>query len=427
MAVHLPRLRLLVFYVAVTIAVLGAGMPSALARTWKSADGKYSIEAELVRQGEKTVTLKKTNGQVITVPLGVLSDADRAFLKEQNTPAGGDASAPEDEARKALETAGLKVRRSGLELPEEEKLEDGLKETFSLRTELNKAAQALANAEQQLALHRQRINQLTQLNVRLNAQLARINPNDISTNNKLVGALQANDGQIKLLEQAVKDLEEQERAARGAYNDAREKYVQRILDLRKLANSIKTQYAQLASNPEIRQAVADLNSATGKSHELAASRGFLADERRLKSLEDTVLSETIPLRRDGADSFWVSVVVNGEHTQEMIIDSGASLVVFPQKTAKACGIEVDSQGERIILVLADGSRIEATEITVPSLRVGKFTVENVRCAVLDADATEAEPLLGLSFLREFRFEIDTQRATLKMVKVDEDGGSRLRK
>ena len=71
-------------------------------------------------------------------------------------------------------------------------------------------------------------------------------------------------------------------------------------------------------------------------------------------------------------------------------------------------------------------RIRAHEVTVPSLRVGKFTVDNVRCAVLGPEATEAEPLLGLSFLKQFRFEIDTQKSTLTMVKVDEGGGSRAR-
>lgn len=399
------------------------------ARTWKSLDGKYTIDAELVQQNETNVRLKKADGRVVDVPIAKLSKEDQAFLKSQNKPADGGATPSGDDAqaRATLEEKGLKILSAELQLPDEQKLSAGLKESTRARVELNKATQILNIALQQVALNRQRITQLTQLNVQLNAQLTRVKPDDIATNNKIVGALQANNGNIRLLEQAAEKLTQQERAARSAYNDAREKYVQQILDLRKVANSIVSQYGQLAADPDMRQAVADLNAATGKSYELAASRSFQTAERRLKSLEDTVLSEVIPLRRDGGDSYWVSVVVGGKHTTEFVVDSGASMVMFPHETAKQCGIEPGSQDERITMVLADGSRIEATEVTVPSLRVGKFTVENVRCAVLDPDATEAEPLLGLSFLGEFRFELDTQKATLTMVKVDQGGGSRVRK
>ncbi len=410
-----------------TLAFLFAFATAAEARTWKSADGKYSIDAEVVRQNEKTVTLKKSNGQVITVPLAILSDADQAFLKslikpDNDVPAAGDEAA----ARETLEGVGLSVLSAGLQLSEEGELSDGLKEAARDRVELNKAAQLLATVHQQQQINRQRITQLTQLNVQLNARLTAINPNDIATNNKIVGALQSNEGQIQLLEQAAQKGVEQERAVRSAYNDAREKYVQQILNLRKKADAVTTQYAQLAANADVKQAVADLNAATGKSYEVAAGRSFLSAERRLKSLEDTVLSESIPLRRDRGDTFWVSVVVNGKHTKEMVLDSGASIVMFPSDLAKECGIEIGSQDRKIRLVLADGSQIDATEVTVPELRVGKFTVENVRCAVLGPEATEAEPLLGLSFLGEFRFELDTQKSTLTMVKVDEGGGSRTR-
>ena len=397
------------------------------ARVWKSADGNYSIDADLIRQSDTSVTLKKSNGQVITVPMAVLSEADREFLKSQAKPDSDVPAGDGDEAKETLESAGLSVTSASLEHPDEDAIADGLKDASRSRVELNKAAQVLGTIEQQIALGRQKITQLTQLNIRLNAQLATLKDNQISTHNKIVGALQANDGQMTLLEQGIKKLEDQERVARASYNDAREKYVQQILELRKKANGVVTQYAQLAANSEIRKAVADLNAATGKTYELKAGRSFDSAERRLKSLEDTVLSEVIPLRRDGGDSYWVSVVVNGDKTKEMIIDSGASIVMFPAAMAKDLGIEVGSQDPEIMLILADGSRITAREVTVPNLRVGKFTVDNVRCAVLGPEATEAEPLLGLSFLKQFRFEIDTQKSTLTMVKVDEGGGSRVRK
>ena len=226
----------------VWIAVILVCVSVCNARNWKSADGKYSIDAELIRQSETTVTLKKSNGQIITVPLGVLSETDRDFLKAQQP---DDAPAPagdEESARKTLESAGLSINSVSLEHPDENTLSDGLKDALRSKSELNKAAQILGTIEQQIALARQQITQLTQLNVQLNARLATINPNDISANNKIVGALQANEGQMQLLEQGIAKGEEQERLARAAYNEAREKYVQKILDLRESADGVVPTY-----------------------------------------------------------------------------------------------------------------------------------------------------------------------------------------
>jgi aspartyl protease family protein len=60
-------------------------------------------------------------------------------------------------------------------------------------------------------------------------------------------------------------------------------------------------------------------------------------------------------------------------------------------------------------------------MTLPSVRVGKFSLENVECAVLGPEATRAEALLGMSFLGAFQFEIDSAAKKLTMVKVQGEG------
>jgi len=62
--------------------------------------------------------------------------------------------------------------------------------------------------------------------------------------------------------------------------------------------------------------------------------------------------------------------------------------------------------------------VPATLIKLASVRVGKFTVEDVECCVLGREAPDAPPLLGMSFLGQFKFEVDAQQAELKLVKVD---------
>ena len=74
--------------------------------------------------------------------------------------------------------------------------------------------------------------------------------------------------------------------------------------------------------------------------------------------------------------------------------------------------------------LADGHLVDAKEVTADTIRLGKFTVENVRCAVLPEKLTDTEPMIGLSFLKNFVYKIDTAGSKLVMSKVEiaESGG-----
>ena len=80
--------------------------------------------------------------------------------------------------------------------------------------------------------------------------------------------------------------------------------------------------------------------------------------RRLKQLEDTVLSEAIDLRDDGGKTIRVSVVVNGKYQEEMVLDSGASLISLPSAIATKFGLKPREKDPRITLQLADGREIE---------------------------------------------------------------------
>jgi aspartyl protease family protein len=142
--------------------------------------------------------------------------------------------------------------------------------------------------------------------------------------------------------------------------------------------------------------------------------------KRLQSLEETVLSEEIPLRQVDGGSLIVSVVIDGKHTQDMVLDSGANLLTLPQQVADQCGITPGADDPRIVLSLADGSRITGHLVTIGSVRVGKFTAENVQCAVLGSEAVNAPSLLGMSFLEHFKFQVDAGKGTLKMVQIREE-------
>lgn len=68
--------------IAFFVALICAVASDALARTWTGRRGRLKVEAEYVETVGNLVRLRKTNGEVITVLLRLLSDADRQHIKE---------------------------------------------------------------------------------------------------------------------------------------------------------------------------------------------------------------------------------------------------------------------------------------------------------------------------------------------------------
>jgi aspartyl protease family protein len=86
--------------------------------------------------------------------------------------------------------------------------------------------------------------------------------------------------------------------------------------------------------------------------------------------------------------------------------------------AEQAGAEPDEDARPLTLVTADGRRIEAQQVIVPRMRIGKFEAENVKAALLDRSVQIGRPLLGMSFLERFRFEIDAAKQELRLLRVD---------
>ena len=403
------------------------GSPSLIAlsdqlRTWTSSDGNYVVRAELIDADDKEVRLRKPDGSVLTVPFSKLSAADRAFLAGRGAGKAppGTTSDSEKTARAALEKIGLRITSSGLIPADEAKFSKALRDVLDLQKGVKTAESALAQQEKQGADLKHQIDNLLALDVNLNAQLANIRPGDATANNKLVAAINANRSQAELLRSTLEQQDATIKTARGAANDAREAFIQAVLGLRTTADNLTQQYAQLQASEEAKQAVAEWNAASGKSFELTESRNFRQTLKRLVSLEGSVLSEEIPLERVGGGSLMLSVVINGKHTQEMVLDSGANLVTLPQEVADKCGIQITADDPRIEMHIADGSRIMGRLVNIPTIRVGQFTANNVQCAVLGPEATNAPCLLGMSFLENFKFQVDAAKGTLKMVQIRDE-------
>jgi hypothetical protein len=53
-------------------------------RTWRSADGKFTVEAKMLGSENGNVRLQRRDGKTITVPLTKLSGADVAYVREKD-------------------------------------------------------------------------------------------------------------------------------------------------------------------------------------------------------------------------------------------------------------------------------------------------------------------------------------------------------
>ena len=109
-------------------------------------------------------------------------------------------------------------------------------------------------------------------------------------------------------------MAEAEREARGKANQAREEYITYAVETRQLADKIEQQYKLLAGDKEVQEAIEELNKATGKTFALARIEGHARQPETLKKVEDTVLSDEIPLRSENG-TLMVHAVINGNKCQ----------------------------------------------------------------------------------------------------------------
>lgn len=324
------------------------------------------------------------------------------------------------EAKAALEAAGFKVSTTGVSLPAENAFAARMKEIAVVRKSYLAADKELAAAENEAEQLKQGVTQLKTQHVQLSAALA--TAQNVAENNRIVGVLNALSGQMDLAMQQQEKLADKVKAARGKSSEAREVYTGKLLELRSVADKVEQTWSKAAADPKLQAAMAKAGEVLKKPLELKPTTVYNAAERQLSQYEDKILSENIRLRDDN-DTLWASVVINGKHTKEMVVDSGANSVVLPYEMAREMGIEVQSTDQKIVVIIADGSRVPGTLKILPSVRVGKFVVEDVETVIMDKVAIKAVPLLGMSFLGKFKFEIDQAASILKMVKIDEEGSS----
>jgi len=333
--------------------------------------------------------------------------------------AAGYARADAERAEKYLEDQGLRRLSSHFALPEEAELTAMMRELSDKHREVLTTQREMAAWQNKVEAKKKLVLGYLQQRSRLRVQLA--NARTPAAHNRLVLMMNELADRIVFLQESEEEEKKLE-AARATANKAAEEYIEMVLAARRLHDRIEAKYAELGGVELVGKAVEHYSEQTGKTYELGPTATLASHDRRLAAMERNVLTDAIPLRKAGGDLWAVSVMFNGRHAQEMAIDTGASIVCLPWKMAQKVGLTPDEDSPTLKLSLADGSVVEGHRVTAESLRVGKFTAEDVECAVLPAEMPQAAPLLGLSFFKNFNFKIDSAEGKLIMSQVDLGGG-----
>ena len=118
----------------------------------------------------------------------------------------------------------------------------------------------------------------------------------------------------------------------------------------------------------------------------------------------------IPLISNGGGNFLVEVILNNRVTATLMVDTGASLVTISDDLAKRLGYRFNSQSAQIPFTTAGGV------VWMPMLALNKLEVGGARVDLVEASVNDQlgdlDGLLGMSFLGDFRVEMDTARSQM---------------
>ncbi|MDP8258690.1 MAG: TIGR02281 family clan AA aspartic protease [Candidatus Aadella gelida] len=124
-------------------------------------------------------------------------------------------------------------------------------------------------------------------------------------------------------------------------------------------------------------------------------------ERRQKMIEHKI-------KFDDPTSIVAEALIDGEVVVDLVVDTGASLVIIPKETAELAGYTVLDPKRKMSVRLADGSLVEGTPITLKSIEVAGVVAENVEGVVVGERENDGG-LLGMSFLNRFDVHIDPDK------------------
>lgn len=325
-------------------------------------------------------------------------------------------------ADKILLNIGLRRSGNSLQCTEAAELSRLLSDLARSRRELRLQQQVLTASQGKLTAFENELDQLQRQDGQLNLELARIAGLDVAKNNRIVALINATRSQIGQLHKQRAAHEKDLQAMRAQVNTAEHQYAGSVFQVRKRCDALEQTINTHLQDGQVRIALDVVHANFAVPVEIDADQIIRAVESRLRDFEKEVFHEKITLESSHSGALFTMVSVN-QQSVRMIVDSGATLTTLPADAAAELQVIVPDNAPIIRMQLANGQQISGRRIVLASVRVGQFEAKDVDAVVLEPIAQRAEPLLGLSYLDRYKFELDSSGKTLGLLRVDESEGT----
>jgi aspartyl protease family protein len=110
-----------------------------------------------------------------------------------------------------------------------------------------------------------------------------------------------------------------------------------------------------------------------------------------------VVGKEVRIKLAGDGHFWANVTIN-QVKRRMLIDSGATITAFSQKTADAAGVEPDAGLVPVVMQTANGMA-QARTATLDELHVGNIVARNLKVVTSPSLGVD---ILGMNFLSKLK-------------------------
>jgi clan AA aspartic protease (TIGR02281 family) len=316
-------------------------------------------------------------------------------------------------AKDPLKDAGL-VRSGNLYvLPDDGAVVSGVAALRKTKMQADQEGRTRRGIDLQLAAKRKAVEDDSKEWHTLETKLSLVT--DVGVHNRIVVRMNRLVADAKDSAQAQKDLEEQ---AGKVSTKAKTQFVDDVAALNTKADAVTERYKALGNDPAVKAALAAANTGALTKITLGPTAEFSTADADLKKWQSAVESEAIPLTENHGIHM-VDALLNGEHFV-LGFDTGASAVTLTGEVAEKLNIIPGEQDPTIQMQLADGNIIEGKQMTLKTVRVGRFTIPDVTCVVLQKGLNGAPLILGGSFLNHFIVRLDPAANELHLTQIKEE-------
>jgi aspartyl protease family protein len=112
----------------------------------------------------------------------------------------------------------------------------------------------------------------------------------------------------------------------------------------------------------------------------------------------------------GSNRITVNAAINGTHSQNFLVDTGATRVSIPSSMAEALGLEI--QGQRTMYTVS--GVVAAGEVMIDSIEIDGWTEYDVKAVILDMPDRHDLGLLGINYLGRFQMDLKPEQGTLML-------------